>query len=192
VLGCDRIERDERGVWDPLGKCDPVPCALEERDADNDAMADHERRQVALLDVGEGGGDADALLGEGLAARESKVRITVDEASETVGVFGLHVGEQAIGPVAGVSLHQTWVLAWLKADSLGDYVGGFPCSEQWAAPQRSEVVGACPLGKVDSLRAACVVQAYRHLTLEAALQVVGGLAMACEVDVDCRNHGGGG
>ena len=74
VFGLDRVERDERGVGNALGERDPVACALKERDADHHAVAHDERGQIALLRRRQGGGDAHALLGEGLAAREARSR----------------------------------------------------------------------------------------------------------------------
>jgi len=65
-------------------------------------VAHDQSGQCALLDVGERRRDADALLGEGLAAWEGEVGLAAHERGEGVRRFGLHVGKGAVGPIAGV------------------------------------------------------------------------------------------
>lgn len=182
MFGLDRIEWDQGGVGDSLGQGDLVARSLVEGYADHHAMADDEGGELAKFYVGEGGRDALALLGEGLAAGEGEVGAAVDEAGEAVGVFGVDVCEQAVGPVAGVGLHKARVLARGQADALGDDVGGFARTQERRAPQRREGVGACALGQVTGLLAPGVIERDRKMPLEAALQVVGGLAVAGQID----------
>ena len=99
------------------------------------------------------------------------------------GASRLHLGEAAIGPLARVGLHQARVLARLQADAPRDDVRRFACAQQRAGPQRGEAVRGGALGQFGRLRAAGVVERDGQLALEAALQVVGGLAVAREVDV---------
>src|SRR6202035_2490158 len=84
--------------------------------------------------------------------------------------------------VARVGLHQPCVLDGLQADRPGDDVGRFAGAEQRAGPQRGESVRGRPLGQVDGLRATRLVERNRELALEASLEVVGGLAVAGQVD----------
>ena len=63
-----------------------------------------------------------------------------------------------------------------------DDVRGFARPQQRARPQRREAVGGGPLGQVGGLRAADVVERDRLLALEAALEVVGGPAVAGQID----------
>lgn len=130
VLGLDRVQRDQGGVGDALGQSDAVAGALVEGDADHDAVADDEGWQIAAFDVGECGRDALSLLGERLSAREGEVGAPLDEAREAVRIFGLHVEEQPVGPVAGIGLHQASVLARGQPEALGDDVGGFAGAQQ--------------------------------------------------------------
>ena len=63
-----------------------------------------------------------------------------------------------------------------------DDVGGFAGAQQRAAPQRAEAVGGGALGQLGRLLAAGVVEGDRLLALEAPVVVVGGLAVAGQVD----------
>lgn len=65
---------------------------------------------------------------------------------------------------------------------LGHYVGRFARPAQRAAPQCGEVMGACPLCQIGCLLATRVVERDRQVTLEAALEVIGGLAVSGQVD----------
>ena len=129
---------------------------------------------------------ARALLGERLAAGEGEVRVAVDEAGEAVGVFGVYVAEQAVGPVARVGLHQARVLARLQTDPRAHDVRGFAGAQQRTAPQADESESTRPcaraLGQIGCLGAPRIVERDRQVTLKATLQVVCGLAVAGQVD----------
>ena len=164
----------------PYGQ--PASDAHGQRRADDHAVTDDERRQLALLDVVERSADALLLGDEGLAAGKREVGVGVGEGGEQLGRFGDHVCEGAVGPVAGVGLHQARVLARLQADARGDGVGRFARAQQRAAPQRGEAVAGGALGQLGRLRTAGVVERHFLLALEAALLVVGRLPVARQVD----------
>ncbi len=63
-----------------------------------------------------------------------------------------------------------------------DDVGGFAGAQQGAAPQHAEVVCGRALGELLRLRKARGVERDGQMALEAPLEVVGGLAVAGEVD----------
>ncbi len=134
------------------------------------------------FDLLEGSPHAQLLLDEGLPSGEGEAGLGGGEGVEQLRCFGADVEEEPIGPVAGVGLHQPGILARLQADPTGHDVGGFAGAEQGTAPEQLEVIGGGPLGELGGLGASGVVQGYVLLTLEAALVVVGGLAVAGEVD----------
>src|ERR1700691_1951594 len=72
-----RVERDDRGVGDGVAERVAVFGALEERDADDAAVADDQRGRLGALDVVEGRGDAHALLREGLAVGKGEGGVAV-------------------------------------------------------------------------------------------------------------------
>ena len=88
----------------------------------------------------------------------------------------------------GVGLHQPRVLARLQADPRRDDLRRFPGAQQRTAPQRREAVPGGPLGQLPGLLTAGVVERDRLLALEAALEVVGGLAVAGEEDAVGGSH----
>jgi hypothetical protein len=182
VFCLEGIQRHERGVGHPLGALDRMPAAPGEGGADDHAVADDERGQLATFDVGERGADAHLLFGEGLPAGKREARIARGERDEQLGRHGLDLGEAAVRPVARVGLHQACVLDGLQADRLRHDVGRFARAQQWAGRQRGESVCRRPLGQVDGLRATRLVERNRELALEASLEVVGGLAVAGQVD----------
>src|SRR5262249_37092097 len=104
------------------------------------------------------------------------------EGVELLGPAGADVGEAHVRPVARVGLHQPGVLARRQPDAGGDNVGRFPGPQQGAAPQREEAVAGGPLGELMGLFAPGVIERPGLLSLEATLVVVGGLAVAGEVD----------
>ena len=149
-------------------------------------MADDERGQRTLFDVFERRLDALLLMRERLASGKRERGIPGCERVEALGRLRTDLLEAAVGPVAGVGLHQARVLFRLEAYALGDRVGGFARAQQRAAPQRAKAVRARVLGELDGLRAPGRIERNRLLTLEATLEVVGGLTVAREVDGACR------
>ena len=94
--------------------------------------------------------------------------------------------------VARVGLHQSWLLARLQTQARCDDVSRFACAQEWAAPQRDEWdsiarAGRGTLGKISRLPASRVVKRDWQVALEAALQVVGGLTVAGQIDA-CTAH----
>jgi len=67
---------------------------------------------------------------------------------------------------------------------MGDDVGRFAGSEQRAAPEHTEAMRGCALGKLVRLGAAGLVERHGQMALEAPLVVVGGLPVAGEIDAD--------
>jgi len=145
-------------------------------------VADHQRGELAAFDPLQSGGHAHLLLGERLTAGEGEVVGSGEEGGELLRRRGLHRGEGAVRPLAGVGLHQPRVLAWRKAGARGHDVGGFPGPKQGAGPQRREPVPGRALCELGGLGAPGVIQRHRHLSLEAPFPVIGGLAVAGEVD----------
>jgi hypothetical protein len=147
-------------------------------------VADDQGRQLTAFDVFERCSDAHLLRGEGLAAGEREASVGGEECSEALGGLGLDLGEATVGPVAGVGLHKPRILSGLQPNPTRDGVGRFAGAQQRAAPQRLKAVGHCPLGEFGGLFAAGVVERHLLLALEAALEVVGGLAVARQVDAN--------
>src|SRR4029077_7556136 len=105
-----------------------------------------------------------------------EVGAALDEAGKAVGVLGLDVDEQAVSPVARVGLHQARLLVGLQAGTRGDYVRGFACPRQRAAPEDREwsSIGRPRGGALGEIRRPCpagLVERNRQVALEAALQV---------------------
>ena len=180
--GLSWVQGNDRRVGNAPERQLPVLGTGVEGRSDDHPVADDQRRQRPGLDALQGGVDAHLLLGEGLAAGEGEAGIGGGERVEQLRRFGADVGERAVGPLAGVGLHQARVLDGLEADARGDDVGGFARAQQRAAPQRAKAVGDGALGQLRRLGAAGVVERHLLLALEAAFVVVGGLAVAGEVD----------
>src|SRR3954468_8829940 len=101
------------------------PCR--QRAADRAAVADDERRQRAVRDVGEGGLDALCVFLARLAAGEAEaVRAGFDRerAGPGVRVLALDVGDQAPLPFASPRLREALVHDPLEADLGADDLGG--------------------------------------------------------------------
>ena len=133
------------------------------------------------FDIGQRRRDPLVLFGEGLAARKCEGRVAGEERGEELGRFRVDVGEASVGPVARVRLHQPHVLARLQADPPRHDVRRLARTQERAAPQRGEAVGGRALGELAGLLAPGVIERDGQVALEAALEVVGGLAVAGQV-----------
>ena len=145
-------------------------------------MAHHQRRQRPLLDVGDRRGHAHVLFGEGLAARETRTSgSTETNWSKRSGARARTSAKlRSVQSPASVSIRRSSSRGASPRRSADD-VGRFARPQQRAAPQRHEAVRHGPLGQLPRLAAADVVERDGLLALEAALEVVGGLAVAGEV-----------
>src|SRR3954453_3150989 len=145
-------------------------------------MADHERRPLALADVGHGRLHALGLLLERLAAREAEVRVAVEPRLEAVGILGLDLGHGPAGPVAAVRLDQARVQARLQPDPLADGARGLQRALERTGVEGDEPIGNGALGEVVRLLAAGGVERDGQVALKARLGVVGGLPGAGQED----------
>ena len=85
ALGTGGIQRHERAVGHALGVRQPVSGAPRQRCADDHPVADHERRQLAALDVSQRRTHPLLLVGQGLAPWERERGVAGEECGERVG-----------------------------------------------------------------------------------------------------------
>ena len=163
----------------------------DQREADDAAMADHERR--AAPRAARAGRPARPGRASDCSANDSppgiaKRRVRAFVAGEALGILGADLGERAVRPVARVGLDEARVLGGPQADPCGHHVRRLARAQQRAAPQRDDLDPGGHLGQRDGLLATGRVERHGRMALEAALVVVGRLPVAGQVD----GHAGGG
>ena len=166
--------------------------ALEERDADHSAVTDDQRGQRARFDIAERRGDANALLGEGLSAGKGEVWLAARRTPQRRPVLRpahrrrsgqssrRRRSPSAAGPRAapGRSAPRRYPRFRERAAAGCTTASRMGSRPHPPAAARSASSAACSRPVSSS--------GYRQLALEAALEVVGGLAVAGQVDASRR------
>src|SRR4051812_20117610 len=147
------------------------------------AVADDERGQGALRDVGEGGLDARGVLLERLAAGEAEAGdVERERPLPCIGVLGLDVGDQAALPLTAPRLREALVHDRLETDLRADDLRGLARADEMARVERLQVEPLRLLRERPRLPAAALVERLVDRALHAPLGVGIGLAVAGEPD----------
>src|SRR4051812_27763513 len=157
----------------PLG-VELVGPAGRERAADRAAVADDERGQRALRNVGEGGLDARGVLLERLAAGEAEaaaVAFDRERAGPRARVLAPDVGDQAALPLAAPRLREALVDDRVEADRGADYLGRLARAAELARVEGAQVQALRLLCERARLLAATLVERLVDRALHAPLRV---------------------